>query len=245
MTRKKPQALASLPAKPDVTMTSDEIAAAARELHGFDIRAIGDRLWALRSGMRSQQLIKLTVVDELAHKSSVELELEGRWTIGEQRWQASLRDAVAALEAFSRVWAQASGLRISELGISGNHSTKDRRKRLAEHSCHLTELGKQGESLLGSVQALLDVPEKSGGKLARWQALLHKAGFTWLEVATLFTEEPLVWRPNRLDELMSREAESTRKFVERHLKDEFEATRVDRWFAEMLERAGRTKGDTP
>jgi hypothetical protein len=226
MTKPKKRAVHKLPAKADVTMTREEVADAAAELHGFRIQEAWSKLRALKESLQSQvplPTVKLAVVRDLSHKADVGLEPEAQWSLGEQRWGLAVADAVAALGKFNAAWGAAVDVRVGELGISGNHSTASLRSRLTAHAELLKGLKSQGRALEESLRGLRVELEPEGTKLARWQALLRLAGFSWDDIAALFPggREPT---PG-----------AARKRVDRLMDDEAESERVRHWFAYLTD----------
>lgn len=222
MTKPKKRAVHKLPAKADVTMTREEVADAAAELHGFRIQEAWSKLRALRESLKSQAplpTVKLAVVQKLCFQADVGLELEAKWSLGEQRWGLAVADAVAALEKFNAAWGAAVDVRVGELGISGNHSTPSLRSSLTAHAELLRGLKSQGRALEESLRGLRVELEPEGTKLARWQALLRLAGFSWDEIAPLF--------PGGREAT----ADAARKRVERLMGDDTEGERIRNWFA--------------
>lgn len=220
-----------LPHEPAISLSANDLREAAADLYGFWVIETRDLLWAerkrLRAGHTTNKRVKLRVVEELAHQADIALELPAAWGIGDQRWGLAIDAGLGDLDRLDNVWVKAAKIRIRELYIDANHSTPNLRARLHKAAENIQGIIDRFATLRLELESLRREPPERGLRLARWQALLHDAGFTWHEVAALF-----VYAPKR-----DSSPEAARKRAKKLLANEQEATRHGNWLEDLKTKA--------
>lgn len=123
---------------------------------------------------------------------------------------------MTALEAPGREWAAATTMRADEMRAEG----------FSKAARHLESVAHRWQALLHDVSELRAETEPHGRKLARWQALMREAGFSWGEIRTLFAGVP------------AETDDAARKRVATLMRDEHEAAEIKRQFEEMSGKSG-------
>lgn len=220
-----------LPRVPAISLSVDDLREAAADLYGFWVIETRDLLRAeskrLRAGNTTNKRVKIRVVEELAYQADTALDLSAAWSIGDQRWALAIQTGLDALNTIEEAWVNAANVRIRELHIDANHSTPNLRARLHKVAENIQGIIDRFATLRLELESLWREPPERGLRLARWQALLHDAGFTWRKVADLF-----VYAPNR-----DGSPEAARKRAKKLLANEQEATRHGNWLEDLKTKA--------
>ena len=211
-----------LPPEPAVRLGADDLRDAAADLYGFQVTETRDLLRAKRKSLEEEtakQPKKIAAIKELSRQATVALELPAAWSLGDERWALATEAGIDALDKFQETWVAAAKVRIDEIHIDANHSTPNLRKSLNKAAETIQDIIDRWEQLRLDLRSLRREPPSRGVRLARWQALLHDAGFTWHEVSQLFA-----YAPKR-----DGSPEAARKRVKKLLDDPFEAERHRHW----------------
>jgi len=217
-----------LPHEPAITQEKRVIEDAVADAYGFRVRETWELLRTARNDLKNSSKtgdnIKISVLTTLSFQADTALEISAPLSLGDERWALAIEAGVDAMGELQSTWIVAAKVRIRELYIDANHSTPSLRERLHRTTDKIQNIIDRCEQIRRDIEALRrEPPPPRGQRLARWQAILREAGFTWSDVAKLF-----VYAPNQ-----NNSAEAARKRVARLLADEQERDRHDSWFKRL------------
>lgn len=217
-------------------MSDAEVRHVAAQLHGFDVVATGERLTAWLKEHPRAPKIQRKLIGELVHQARTTLLHMTPYRLADIRWRNALQETRAAL-AILATWKPFAEVRIHELHIDANHSSISLRKSLNKSAARIDAALRTAANLakrLSKLPVQTD-EENPGDRLARWQAMLERAGFSSVDVVSFF-KPPSDWpkgAKGRPTGLKDNTEEARRKRVQRYLKTKKGREHVEFWFSQI------------